>query len=74
MRLHSKNRKRKYDEMFNSGANNTILSQSLEPGSQSALKHLKTNEASGIMGTVDLPSTDQYNKSGQSMSQQGYDN
>lgn len=77
MRLHSRNRKRKYDDLFNGGDNMSVLSQSIEPGSAyggptgSAVKQFRPNGGGGIMGEVDVPYS-QYNRSA-SHSQMGYD-
>ena len=58
MRLHSRNRKRKYDEFLADGASVSGMSQSIEPNSalypgdarSSAQKHFRPNGGGGIMG------------------------
>ena len=63
MRLHSRNRKRKYEDIFNDGGNTSVLSQSIEPGSAygttpgSAMKQIRPNGGGGIMGEIEMPSS-----------------
>jgi len=63
MRLHSRNRKRRYDEAFsNPDGNSTGYSQSIEPNSAfsagpgSAMKHFRPNGSGGMMGELDYES------------------
>jgi len=61
MRLHSRNRKRKYDDFIDN--NNSVLSQSIEPNSgafpggiASTGKNFRPNGGGGIMGEIDMSS------------------
>ena len=76
MRLHSRNRKRKYEDIFNDGTGSSILSQSIEPNSAygappgSAMKQFRPNGTGGVMGEVEMPNS-QYNRSAGQQSQMG---
>ena len=60
MRLHSRNRKRRYDEAFAmhhpGDGKSSVMSHSVDPnsaysqGSNSAMKHFRPNGSGGIMG------------------------
>jgi len=59
MRLHSRNRKRKYDDFLDNGT--SVLSQSIEPnsgafpgGTGSANKHFRPNGGGGMMGEIEM--------------------
>ncbi len=69
MRLHSRNRKRRYDDVFQPGdANTSIMSQSIEPNSaysagNSAMKHFRPNEGGGMMGEMEMNNQGNFSQS-----------
>jgi len=52
MRLHSRNRKRKYDDLIGEGNASEMNSQSMEPrsGYGSAVKSFRANDFAGVQG------------------------
>ena len=82
MRLHSRNRKRKYDDFMDNSS--SVMSQSVEPnsglypgggagGTSSAAKSFRSNGGGGIMGDTDMSTYSQYGGNREQAPQPGYE-